>query len=77
MKNLKAMAVRIVTFFERLKDHSNFFNKRTEYFIHLNHGRDRGWQGVHKHNKKLYAHLKRCKDYTQNLVRTNKKKYKI
>lgn len=65
-------------FFDRLKHHANFYNERSEDFVHLYHGRTSGWQQHHRRNKKIFQQLKKQynnNSYIASLVLKIKKTY--
>lgn len=46
-------------FYDRLSKRTHFESDRTEVFLHLWHGRTKGWQALHRQNKTLFAHIKK------------------
>jgi GT2 family glycosyltransferase len=65
-------------FFDRLKYHSNFYNERSEDFIHMWHGRTAGWAQHHRRNKRIYTQLKKrynMTSYISSLVKNMKATY--
>jgi predicted glycosyltransferase involved in capsule biosynthesis len=65
-------------FFSRLKYNTNFYNTRTEDFVHMWHGRVPGWEVHHRRNKKIGKQLKKqynMHSYIVSLVAKIKKTY--
>jgi len=65
-------------FFERLKDHTKFFNQRTIDMFHLWHSRVPGWTERHKVNKKLSENILRTmkgQTYLTHLITQIQNKY--
>lgn len=65
-------------FFERLKDHTRFFNQRSIDMFHLWHSRIPGWVEKHKANKKLAENILRTmkgQTYISHLTTQMQNKY--
>lgn len=65
-------------FFSRLKYNSNFYNERTEDFVHMWHGRTDGWAQHHRRNKKIFAKLRKqynASSYINSLTKKIKASY--
>jgi GT2 family glycosyltransferase len=65
-------------FFERLKNHSHFFNQRSIDMFHLWHSRVPGWNDRHKVNKRLAETIERTmkgNNYVLHLVTQLQSKY--
>lgn len=65
-------------FFSRLKFSSEFYNKRTEDFVHMWHGRTAGWAVYHRQNKKIFKQIKHqynTESYVKSLVEKINKDY--